>query len=245
MHWITAKAEHIGGRSEQQDRSAIFSAADGRIQLLLVADGMGGHTGGALAAQTVIDAAQSLWNEQAQGTQIHDPEDFLKHLVYRAQDMINELAKTRQLDPHSTLVAALLLEDQACWTHVGDSRLYHFADGSYVQRTKDHSLVQLLVDMGRIQEEEMGSHRDQNYLLRGLGGKENTDLELEFTHQTLTSGTCLALCSDGLWEHFSHAELAQELSIVAPEHIPLIVQQAVQRGGPLGDNVSLVVAWAQ
>lgn len=241
MRWMTAKADHIGGRAEQQDRCGIFSSADGQRHLLLVADGMGGHEGGALAAQAVLDTAASFWEHTDNGAAIDSVPDFLGKLLNSAHARINQIGEERALSPHSTAVLLYINDAYACWTHIGDSRLYHFRNGDCLHRTKDHSLVQLLVDMGRLQEAEMGQHKDQNYLLRGLGGDEA--LDLEFADTRLQTGDCFVLCSDGLWEQFSPSAILAALpQQEGPQAAMRLVEAAVERGGPHGDNVSLVCA---
>jgi serine/threonine protein phosphatase PrpC len=106
----------------------------------------------------------------------------------------------------------LYIEDnQAWWAHVGDSRLYHFNRKKLLSRTKDHSIVQLLVDLERISEEEMATHPDQGRLLKGLGGDE--PIKPDFGQATLHAGDSLLLCSDGFWEQISPQKNAEKVII--------------------------------
>ena len=241
MRWQLATAGHIGGRMEQQDRTALFNATDRDDHLLIVADGMGGHQGGALAAQTVVDTAQMLWAQYKEGREITRPANFLYRLLTQSHQAINQVGAANDLTPHSTCVALFLRENKAWWTHLGDSRLYHFRKDEMLQRTRDHSLVQILVDMGRIDEDEMGTHPDQGCLLKGLGGDETLDLEC--TQEDLQDDDAFLLCSDGLWERIKPDEMYAHFSTMPPtQAATTMVDIAVERGGAKGDNVSIALA---
>jgi len=130
---------------------------------------MGGHRGGSLAAQTLLEIAETKWDSCSGAP--GDPKRFLEHLCQDAHQEINLRGRERGLDPRSTLVALIVRGSRACWVHVGDSRLYLFRGRELRVRTRDHSLVQELVEAGQIAEEDMATHPDQNKLLRSIGGK--------------------------------------------------------------------------
>jgi len=231
-------ARHIGGRQEQQDEVACFADPDTGTYFLVLADGMGGSQGGALAAQTVIETAKRYW-ETCRGMP-GDPDEFLEEFCQQAHRSIRFMSEESGTTGHSTLVALLICEDQANWIHVGDSRLYHFKSPTIWQRTKDHSVVQALVDAGQITEEQMSRHPDQNKLLNGLGGKDAP----ETTHgsATIAPGHHFLLCSDGFWSTITPVEMgcllrAPNLSVATT----FWVDRAARRAGKDGDNVSLAV----
>ncbi len=243
MQWIAAQAAHIGGRREQQDRCAVLAQPQQHRLFAVLADGMGGHSGGALAAQAVIDSAQQLWS----GHPIDNPAQFLQNFCQQAHQAIQQVGAQHQLDPHSTCTALYLEEQQAHFTHLGDSRVYHIRKGVVEQRTRDHSLVQVLVDLGRISEADMATHQDQSCLLKGLGGQEAL-AEIECRHTKAQIGDLLMLCSDGFWERIQAEEVWQQVaSLPAYTQEQLqkltqqLVEQAAQRGGSSGDNVSLIL----
>lgn len=242
MQWQIATASDIGGRFEQQDRCAAFSAADGHSHLLVVADGMGGHSGGALAAQAVIDTAAALWPQQSGETPAAG-EDFLARLSARSHRRIGEIGARDGISPHSTCALLYLCGNLAWWGHIGDSRLYYFREGRLHLRTRDHSVVQMLFELGRIQEHEMASHPEQGHLLRGLGGSEVPTLDLG---QAVTRpGDVFVVCSDGLWEQFEAAEMLRYLTPANGDlsaRITRLVTAAMKRGGESGDNVAAAVA---
>ncbi|HVO14821.1 MAG TPA: protein phosphatase 2C domain-containing protein [Alphaproteobacteria bacterium] len=237
MAWDVAKADAIGGRDEQQDRVEVLSGHGGH--LLVVADGLGGHKGGAQAAQAVVDAARALWAAQQRARQ--SPADLLRAVCAEAHRRINALAPEADDQPHSTCVLLHLDEREAHWAHIGDSRLYHFRDHALVERSRDHSVVQMLVDLGRIAETEMATHPDQNRLTQSLGGGKPPDPTLGSS--PVAPGDGYLLCSDGLWEAVSTDDMAVALAGGAlGTAVRRLAARAAEKGGPAGDNVSVAVA---
>ncbi len=243
MSWIIAQAEHIGGRREQQDRCLARISHDKKRCWLVVADGMGGHSGGAMAAQAIVDTGIQLWNASNDGLLIDEPPAFLWQFFTTAQHNINLIAKCQHIDPHSTCVAAYLTDKEGWFAHLGDSRLYHFREQKFLRRTKDHSFVQMLVDLGKVKEEDMASHRDQNSLYQGLGG-ENKELELEIQHTRLQNGDSFLLCSDGFWGQTTIEQMEELLKNPATLETNLSneVVRSVKQGGMYCDNISVITA---
>lgn len=235
----TAYAAHRGGRDEQQDRVAVFSAPEGDARLLVVADGMGGHAGGGLAAQAVADTAKAAW--EAYDMRSGDPKALLQDIVKAAHAAVNRIGEEKRLSPRSTCVVLYVDGTRAVWMHVGDSRLYRFRDGRLIERTHDHSVVQMLLDMGKISEDEMGTHPDQNRLIQSLGGESEPEAELG--EDAVAAGDSFVLCSDGLWEMVSPEEMAAG---IAGEPLPRLAEQlpsvAFERAGPKSDNISIAIA---
>ena len=236
MKWQAASAERIGGRNEQQDSVGFYLSRDGTACLLVVADGMGGHRGGSLASQTLLEIAERNW--ESCGGAPEDPKHFLEDLCQQSHSQINLRGHEGDLEPHSTVVALIVRDAEAFWVHVGDSRLYHFRDQDLLGRTKDHSMVQVLVDAGEVTEEEMATHPDQNKLLRSIGGEDPP----KTTHgsASLQPQDRLLLCSDGFWERISAEEMATALAgRKLDESLNRLADLAAERGGPKGDNVAV------
>jgi serine/threonine protein phosphatase PrpC len=243
MNWAIAKTDHIGGRSKQQDRVTTFSAPNGKIHLLVIADGMGGHKGGSLAAQMVIESAKTLWEESQQGFMVKTPQEFLQRICEKTHHEINQLGKKYDISPRSTCVLLYIHYRQAWWAHVGDSRLYHFRGQKLLYRSRDHSVVQLLADLGRIKEEEMATHPDQNRLFKGLGGNE--PVTPDFGQAEVRPGDTLILCSDGFWEHVSPLIISGKLmqtDMPLKKQINSLLQEALDAGGSKGDNIAIAAA---
>lgn len=239
MIWQAAKAEAIGGRKEQQDRVELFESRDGSERLLVLADGMGGHSGGAIAADAVVETARSLWRKHI--LQPLAPEQLLRELIQSAHARINAEGEKKDISPRSTAVLLHITDHQANWAHVGDSRLYRFRGSDLVGRTLDHSVVQMLVDMGKVDEQEMATHPDQNRLTQSLGGDSDPEPDLESGQVEMGDG--FVLCSDGLWERITPDEMLEALGAeVLNVEAKRLVELAADRGGADGDNVTIALA---
>ena len=237
MFWQIASADHIGGRAEQQDRVAIWQTQAADRSLVVLADGMGGHQGGALAAQAVIDCAADLWQRDCANSAVDSPCELLKGFCEDAHEAVRQAGEKHSLEPHSTCVVLYIQDNKAWLSHLGDSRFYWFQDGRYQRRSKDDSIVQMLLDMGRIKEEEMASHPDQGCLLKGLGGYDPVSVHCD--HILLDNKDSFVLCSDGLWEQISSDEMLAALSETdLNASTQNLVNLAVERGGERGDNVT-------
>ncbi|MEI7612303.1 MAG: protein phosphatase 2C domain-containing protein [Betaproteobacteria bacterium] len=233
-------AQHQGDRKEQQDRVALLPhAKGGGVALAVVADGMGGHTGGVLAAQQVIHTARNnldIFSARSESSQVMLESSFKEaHMLIKASRFINEK------DPHSTAVMLLLQPGRVNWAHCGDSRFYHFRGAQLLFRTTDHSYVEQLVTQGKISPEQALVHPNRNILVTSLGGKEEP--QIAFGESTdLQAGDSFLLCSDGLWGYFSEAELGSVLAAYsAREASDILVDRARSRAQGDGDNVSVAI----
>ncbi len=231
---VLAVHADIGGRKEQQDRVAAFRGKE--AHLLVLADGMGGHEGGALAAQMVIDVAANCFQTGGANT----PTELLSSIVNGAHESINALGSEMGISPHSTCVLLHITATVATWAHVGDSRLYRFDHGHFVERTVDHSITELKRMQGRITEQDMKDHPDQNRLYEALGGNEPPQPDIG--SKQAASGDGFLLVSDGIWAQVTNAQLeavfnATNLTL-ALKHL---TKQAKDRGGAQCDNLSAAV----
>lgn len=233
-------AQHIGDRQEQQDRVAIFPHPKAKGSLLAVlADGMGGHTGGALAAEQVVHSAQH--NFEVGKPSPESVREMLESSIRDAHDGIRLARYTSEQDPHSTACLLVLQPGRADWAHCGDSRIYHFRDGRRVSCTIDHSYVMDLVQKGFLTETQAGEHPNKNILLSCLGDQEPPRIESGGT-VPLAAGDCFLLCSDGIWAYFSDEELGRLLRDLAPRQAAeALINAARGRAGGRGDNASLAI----
>lgn len=232
-------AMHIGDRAEQQDRVLIIahpSRAD--CLLAVLSDGMGGHSGGAIAAEQVILMARQNFASYAPAGDAAPR--LLRSVIEDAHVAIRLARFTSESDPHSTAVVLVLQPGTADWAHCGDSRLYHFRSGELVTRTEDHSLVNQLVRSQRITEEMAQSHPQRNLLVSCLGAERAPSIE--FGDSVLQGGDCFLLCSDGLWGLFDDAELGHTLESLEPRAAArVLINVARERSGGRGDNISLAI----
>jgi len=236
MSWRFGIASDIGGRDEQQDRVELIASQSGDDYLIVVADGMGGYHGGALAAQAVVDSAKRFFVTAS----TTDPLASLGKLCTQAHQAVVNVGEQGSQLPGSTCVLLYLSADEACWAHVGDSRLYHFRNGKILTRTLDHSMVQLLVSQGKMTEAEMATSPLQNQLTMRLGGEQQPNPELGAAE--VQKGDIFMLCSDGFWESVDPEEavaIASENDLEAAAE--RLVQLAKERGGNGGDNITVAL----
>lgn len=233
-------AQHQGDRAEQQDRVALVPhPKGGGVALAVVADGMGGHTGGVLAAQQVIHTSRN--NLEQFSVRDEDPRDMLEASIKEAHMLIKASRFINEKDPHSTAVMLLLQPGKVSWVHCGDSRLYRFRGDQVIFRTTDHSYVEQLVAKGKITPEQALVHPNRNILITSLGGDEAPKVDYGEAND-LQAGDSFLLCSDGLWGYFSDAELGGVVAAYsAREASELLISRARTRAQGEGDNVSLAI----
>jgi serine/threonine protein phosphatase PrpC len=214
---------------------------------MVVADGMGGHQHGDVAAQAAMDHFAVEFRRDAK-PRLADPDVFLFRSLGRAHAAIQIEAQRLRLreSPATVLVACVVQDGYAYWNHIGDSRLYLVRNGRVVTRTKDHSRVQQLVDEGRIREEAIPSHPDRNKLLQCLGGVQPPKIE-PASSARLAKNDILLLCSDGLWGPLTQRQILGELlSKDLKSAVRDLASLAEARAGADCDNVSaLAMAWGE
>ena len=238
---LAATALHKGDRPYQQDQVEILRHPRHKDCLLAVlADGMGGKSGGRKAADQVVLTARQLFDRYVPSKD--DAADTLRQLATEAHLMIKLTAITAEEEPHSTVAAFLLGPALGCVVaHAGDSRVYHFRGAELVRRSTDHSYVQRLIDEGKIGEDEADGHPQGN-LLTGCLGTQAEPPTAVYTIAELTPGDTLLACSDGLWHYFTPRELGLIVNSLPPrEASELLVARTRQRSQDHGDNVSLAI----
>ncbi len=238
---VASTGIHKGDREYQQDQVLLLSHPryNGCV-LAVLADGMGGRSGGRKASDQVMMTARQLFERYS--PESDDPSTMLLNMVQEAHIVIRLTAITAEQEPHSTLAAFLINPRGDChWAHAGDSRIYHFRAGALVKRSSDHSYVQALVDRGEITEAEANVHPHSNILVGCLGTESDPPTATHVISQ-LQPGDVLLSCSDGVWHYFSPSELASVLDSLAPrEATEFLIDKARLRARGGGDNLSLVI----
>lgn len=240
MRYQYALTNRLGNRSSNQDRCAIRHGED--RALLVVADGMGGHARGDLAAQTAVDTLSRLFREQ--DGPIPAPRAFLDRALARAHEQVVRVGMAQQppIEPRTTCVVCLVQGRSAWWAHVGDSRLYLLRDGHCLLRTRDHAYVDELVQSGEISEDEARHHPMRNSVSQCLGGRSSLP-EASFGQiEELHPNDCLLLCSDGLWSALPEnlLETLQEKPDLN-RALEQLAEDAERASYPRSDNISAVV----
>ena len=226
---VTQKS-HQGGRDYNEDRTAIFEK-DGTI-LLVLGDGLGGHAGGEIASQALIDALGDSFNK-ATDEQLNDPSTFLTLAINFAHHTVHRRATLSGLrvdSPKTTCVACLIRNGVAVWGHSGDSRLYIINNREIDFTTTDH----ISIKPGR---------ENNSPINRCVGGSEPPKPEISKPHE-LSEGDIIFIASDGAWANFTPDDL---LEYVDPEHPSLGLDNLLQtlegRNKAPSDNLSVVLLY--
>jgi serine/threonine protein phosphatase PrpC len=243
MRFTIYQESRVGGRANNEDRTTYCYSRD--ALLMVVADGMGGHHYGEIAAQIAVQTLADSFQREARPL-LADPFRFLQKGMTNAHHAILDYTTRHALrdTPRTTCVACIVQDNVAYWAHAGDSRLFLMRDGKVVAQTKDHSRIRLLVEEGMISEAQAAFHPDRNKIYSCLGSP--TPPEIEFSRKTpLSHGDILLLCSDGLWGEMSGDMMAVALKgSNLLQAVPMILNQAETKGGPHRDNLSVVaVRW--
>ncbi len=243
MKFTIYQESRTGMRANNEDRLAYCYSRE--ALLMVVADGMGGHYYGEVAAQIAVQTLTDAFPREFK-PRMRDPFMFLQKGMLNAHRAILDFAgKHRLLDsPRTTCVACIVQNSVAYWAHSGDSRLYLLRNGRVLAQTRDHSRVRLLVDQGVISEEQMPGHPDRNKIYGCLGGQQKPEIEYS-RKATLETGDVLVLCTDGIWSVLPADILAVSLKTADPaDAVPILLGQAEARGGPHADNLSMIaVRW--
>ena len=202
-----AKVSALGDRSDNQDRAAVVVAEE--AALMLVFDGMGGHSDGARAAETGLKIVQDLFMNAS--LPVFDPQGFLYMALSRAHDEVVEMGKDVAVDfrPRATCAICLVQEGGSFWAHIGDSRIYQIRNGNVLSRSRDHSHVEVLIQEGAITEEEALDHPMRNFVECCIGGDAPVPDMSITAKQELHAGDVLLACSDGLWSGLGDEDMAQ------------------------------------
>lgn len=243
MRFTIYQESRVGGRANNEDRTTYCYSRD--ALLMVVADGMGGHHYGEIAAQIAVQTLADTFQREAKPL-LADPFRFLQKSMTNAHHAILDYTTRHHLrdTPRTTCVACVVQDNVAYWAHAGDSRLYLMRDGRVIAQTKDHSRIRLLIEEGMISEAQAAFHPDRNKIYSCLGSP--TPPEIEFSRKTpLNHGDILLLCSDGLWGEMSGDMMAVALKgSNLLQAVPMILNQAETKGGPHRDNLSVVaVRW--
>ncbi|NLD54424.1 MAG: serine/threonine-protein phosphatase [Burkholderiaceae bacterium] len=243
MRFSIFQDTETGARASNQDRMGYCFSRESL--LMIVADGMGGHMRGEVAAQLCMQTAAAMFQREAT-PKLADPAEFLDEAFRAGHRELHRYREAHGLPecPRTTIVACVVQDDMAWWAHAGDSRLYLMRGGEVATRTRDHSKVENLLNLGLITQAESETHPERNKVLNCLGSPFEPSIEVHSRHP-IRSGDVILLCSDGFWSGVDETGMAREFeegSVM--EVVPRLVRHAVQRNGMTADNTTaLALKW--
>ncbi len=235
---LTAAARTDVGRRRSENQDSYGYAHTSRASLFVVADGMGGARGGgtasAMAVNIIVEGSLSPEGEITLES-LHDAISLSNKVIFSRSRNDSQLTGMG-----TTVVALAFIDDTAIVGHVGDSRIYLWRGSSLLQLTRDHTLVQELVDTGAIMQQDAANHPIAHMLTRSLGPTEMIGVEIHPLPERVQPGDRFLLCSDGLYNHVSHEEIAEVLANRTLEAAAdELIQKALDGGG--SDNVTLQI----
>jgi serine/threonine protein phosphatase PrpC len=237
----SAQISLLGDREDNQDRVAIIKSD--QAALLVVLDGMGGHSDGSRAAETALKSLSEAFSKQTHP--IFDPLGFVHMSLSRAHDEVVRLGNEQVLEarPRATVVLCLVQDGTAYFGHVGDSRIYHLRNHAILDRTRDHSHVELLLREGKITEADIPTHPMRNFVECCLGGDAAVP-EMSISGRIpLQPDDVLLLCSDGIWSGLKDEDVAtfarDQVNLQAA--LDVLAKRAVRAAAPYSDNSTAAV----
>jgi len=238
MVFAEARLSSAGGRKMNQDY--IGTCATDNYHCWLVADGLGGHSGGEIASKLICEEIIEDFSRQPAIEGLERGFTVANDALLAAQQV-----EQRHIAMQSTIVGLVSDGQQARWGHVGDSRLYMLRDGKIIHQTKDHSVVQALVTAGQIEPPEMRRHEDRNKLLRAVGSTKIVRYTMCLEPVALKAGDAFLLCTDGFWDYVYETQMLSDWSsALSPEDwLNKMEQRLCKLAVGEFDNYTAVAVW--
>ena len=231
---------HIGLVRETNQDALEYGTLSNGAQYAVVCDGMGGANGGNIASKIAVEVIGSRIRDGYQdSTAYASAEHLLTSAMATANAGVYDRAqKEDALIGMGTTVVAVIVRDRTAYiSHVGDSRLYLYRDGTLSTVTRDHSVVQELIESGQITEEEARSHPRKNYITRAIG--VISEEYGEYDELSLQQGDRLLLCTDGLTNEVTPSAMCNLLTLPIEESVQALIRAALDDGGM--DNITVAL----
>ncbi|MBV8156274.1 MAG: serine/threonine-protein phosphatase [Dyella sp.] len=239
MRFSVYQESRKGGRRINQDRMGYCFTRD--ALLMVLADGLGGHAFGEVAAQQALQTLARQFQAQARPA-IRNPADFLQDTIMLAHREIHRYAEANQLAdiPRTTVVCCLIQHGQIHWAHAGDSRFYLMRKGALLTRTRDHSKIENLLQQERVLPMDVANHPERNKLYNCLGSPNLPLIDIGGPVR-LDPGDVALLCSDGLWGSLEENVIVDKVTHLSVVHaIPDLIEQALGNAGEGADNTTAI-----
>ncbi len=240
MRFTIYQDSHVGGRKNNQDRLAYSYSRD--VLLMVIADGMGGHARGEIAAEVTVNTITTRFQQEAATGVLRRPREFLESAINAAHRAIVAHADRNDMleCPRTTVVACIIQKGRATWAHSGDSRLYLFRDGKLLTATEDHSRVQQLISAGVLTPAQAAVHPERNKIYNCLGGVLPPGMTIS-DEIGLHVGDSLVLSTDGFWGPLDSANIATRLTQSdVLTLVPQLLDEAETKAGADSDNLSVI-----
>ncbi len=207
----------IGGRPSNQD--ALASAIENNLACFVVSDGVGGHVGGEIASKLITETIVHQFRQEL----IFSPRALQSYVAVAAMELEERKKSEARLKEMSATVAVILIDAanaSALWAHLGDTRVYHFRSDKILSVTKDHSLVQQLVDAGYCTPNQLNTHPQRSVLYAALGmdSEMSESKEVSMGMSAIEVDDSFLICSDGFWEWLSEKDLESTLQTTDTMH---------------------------
>lgn len=231
-----------GGREYNEDACGYWTSDT--LCCWVVSDGAGGHGGGDVASKLTVS---SILKDFSNGSGMSPA--AIEQALERANRSVIEHQRDERRLRHMHATVTLLLVDplaqRALWGHVGDSRIYCFRGGKVIMQTRDHSVLQSVIDGGVMDPVVLRNHPQRNVLLHALGSEEEFKAEVAQSPLALREGDAFLLCTDGLWEYVEEAAMERALVHAgsAQEWLDMMEAELLRHVKPGNDNYSAAAVW--